>query len=252
MYMRSCIAGTLLLSAGSARAEHGHGIEHGGPSTFGAGVSMLAATFDTMFYGGNYQGIVPSLHWSNERFAAGTSIAMYRLEENGGKFYGFGDIVVHGQATLVRAHPIHAGVIVAVSAPSGDERRGLGMGHPMLMPALFGMWMHGRVMLAATAGYSRAIGGDTDHDHGMWPIVEPMNLSELTWSAGGDYAITRKVSGGARVSGGVPIGDGDNRIVGAVRVAWAAGRFSSAGELQAGLAGDPFTIRGVLTTGWSF
>jgi hypothetical protein len=252
MYMRFWIAGTLLLSSGSARADHGHGVEHGGASAFGAHMTMVAASFDTMLYVGNYQGVIPSLHWSNETFAAGASVALYRLEENGAEFYGFGDAVAHGQATLVRAGAIHAGAIAAVSAPVGDELRGMGMGHPMLMPALFGMWMHDRVMATATAGYSRAIGGDTDHDHGMWPLVEPMNLSELTWSAAGDYSITRRVQAGARVSGGVPIGSGDNRVIAAVRVGWASGHFTSAGELQAGLVGDPFTIRGVLTTGWSF
>jgi hypothetical protein len=103
-----------------------------------------------------------------------------------------------------------------------------------------------------TAGYSRAIGGDTDHEHGMWPIVEPMNLSELTWSAAGDYAITRGIVGGVRISGGVPIGNGEDRVVAAVRVAWASGRFTTGGELQAGLVGDPFTVRGVLSTAMTF
>jgi hypothetical protein len=252
MDMRLWIAGTLLLSAGSARADHGHGIEQGGASAFGAGVAVVAASFDTMFYAGNYQGVIPSLHWSNERFATGASVAMYRLEENGAEFYGFGDVVVHGQATLVRAHPIHAGVIAAVSAPVGDELRGMGMGHPMVMPALFGMWMHDRVVAVATAGYSRAIGGDTDHDHGLWPLVEPMNLSELTWSAGGDYALARTLHAGARLSGGIPIGNGDNRVVGALRVAWASGRFATGAELQAGVAGDPFTLRGVVSTALTF
>jgi hypothetical protein len=252
MYMRLWIAGALLLSTGSARADHDHSVHHGGESAFGAGVAMIAASFDTMFYAGNYQGIVPAVSWSNERFGAGVNIALYRLEENGARFYGFGDLVAHAQATLVGNHQLATGVIASVSAPIGDERRGLGMGHPMLMPAAFVTWTIDRVALSATAGYSRAIGGDTDHDHGMWPIVEPMNLSELTWSASGDYAISRSVHAGARLSGGVPIGNGDHRIVGAARVAWASGRFTSGGELQAGLAGDPFTLRGVVSTAVSF
>jgi hypothetical protein len=250
MYMRLWITG-VLLSPSSARAEHVHTVEPG-DSGFGARVTMLAASFDTMFYAGNYQGIVPAVQWSRERFAAGASIAMYRLEENGARFYGFGDVIVHGQATVIGDHHAHAGVVAAASAPIGDERSGMGMGHPKAMPAVFGGMHRGRVMLGATAGYSRAIGGDTDHDHGVWPIVEPMNLAEVTWSAAGDVAITREVNAGVRLSGGVPIGNGDNRIIGGLRAGWRSGRVSTAAELQAGLAGDPFTLRGVVSTALSF
>lgn len=253
MYMRLWIAGTLLLSAGLARADHTHTVDHGDDGrVFGASVTMLAASFDQPFYSGNYQGIVPAVQWANERFAAGTSLALYRLEENGAEFFGFGDFVVHGQATLIGNPHRHAGIVAAVSAPIGDDRRGMGMGHPMAMPAVFGTWMVERFAVAATAGYSRALGADSGHDHGMWPIVEPMNMREFTWSASGDYAFTPHVHGGARFSGGVPIGNGDNRIIGALRAAWGSGRFSTAAELQAGIAGDPFTIRGVVSTAVSF
>jgi hypothetical protein len=86
----------------------------------------------------------------------------------------------------------------------------------------------------------------------MWPLVEPMNMVEFTWSAGGDVALSDTVHTGARLSGGVPIGNGDNRIIGALRVAWGQGRFSTAAELQAGIAGDPFNVRGVVSTALSF
>lgn len=245
----------LLLSAGSARADHVHTMEHqgeGGGNAFGAGITMLAASFDTMLYGGNYQGILPAFQWSNDRFGAGVSAALYRIEENGALHYGPGDIVAHGQVALLREHHSSAGVIAAVSAPTGDERFGLGMGHPMAMPALFGVIGLDRLALSATAGYSRAIAGIGGHDHGMWPIVEPMNLQELTWSAAGEFAITPAVHGAARFSGGIPIGNGDNRVVGALRASWATGRVTSAAELQAGLAGDPFNLRGVVSTALSF
>lgn len=245
----------LVLSAGSARADHVHTMEHhgeGGGNAFGAGLTMLAASFDTMLYGGNYQGILPAFQWSNERFGAGVSAALYRIEENGALHYGPGDVVAHGQVAILQTRRASAGVIAAVSAPTGDERYGLGMGHPMAMPALFGMVGIDRVALTATAGYSRAIAGIGGHNHGMWPIVEPMNLQELTWSAAGDVAITPAVHGAARFSGGIPIGNGDNRIVGALRASWATGRVTTAAELQAGLAGDPFNLRGVVSTALSF
>ncbi len=251
IHMRLWIAG-VLLCASTAHADHGHGANHGGPSGFGAGVSMVAASFDTMLYTGNYQGIVPSLTWSNERFGLGTTVPFYRLEKNGAELYGVGDIVVHGHVTLYAHHPVHAGIVAALSVPVGNGSRGIGMGHPMLMPALFGTWMHGRFSATATAGYSRAIAGDTDHDHGMWPIVEPMNVSEVTWSAGGDYMITHAVTAGLHLSGGVPVGNGDHRLISAARVAWGHGRLSTGGELQVGLVGDPFNLRAVISTALTF
>jgi hypothetical protein len=252
MLVRLWITGLLLLSVGSARADHAHTVDHDGKGAFGAGVTMLAASFDTMLYSGNYEGIVPAVHWANERFAAGANVALYRLEKNGAGFYGLGDAVVHGQATLAGGHHAHVGVVAGVSVPLGDASRGMSMGHPMVMPALFGVIEYGRVEVSGTAGYSRAIGGQSDHDHGMWPIVEPMNMQELTWSAGGSYALTSKIDAGARLSGAVPIGSGDNRVIGAVRIGWDSGRFATAASLEAGIVGDPFTLRGVVSTAMSF
>ena len=252
MHMRLWIA-SLLLSAGSAHAEHDHTVEHGGDKrAFGAGVSMVAASFDTMFYVGNYQGIMPAVHYTYRRFAIGANTALYRVEKNGGRPYGFGDAIVHGQYVFTGERDVAAGVSAAMSVPIGDDQRGLGMGHPMLMPALFGSAKLDEISVAGSIGYSRAIGGHRHHDHGQWPLVDPMNLSELTWSAGGDVAITRGVHSGLRMSGGMPIGEGEHRIVGAVRTGWTNGRFSTAAELQAGLSGNPFTVRGVLSTAMSF
>ena len=243
--------------AGAARAQHHHEVDTDEQSfdeqSFAAGVTMLAATFETLLYAGNYQGIMPSLRWANDRFGAGASASAYRLEENGATFYGFGDIVVHGQATIIGDEQVRGGVLASVSAPVGDDRRGMGMGHVMLMPAVFGIWTIDRVALAATAGYSRAIGSSSEHDHGMWPLVEPMNISEVTWSAGASVAVTPAVQAGARMSGGIPIGlAGDDRLIGALRVSWTTGRLQTAGELQAGIVGDPFIIRGVVSTALSF
>jgi hypothetical protein len=172
---------------------------------------------------------------------------MYRLDENGARFYGLGDLHAHGQARLVGSPAAYAGVIAGMSVPIGDDQHGLGMGHVMVMPAAFGTWTIDRMSFTGTAGYSRAIGGNSDHDHGPWPLVEPMLVSEFSWSASGDVAVARSVRAGARASGGVPIGSGDNRVVGALRVGWSGGRVTTAAELQVGLAGHPFTEGAVST-----
>jgi hypothetical protein len=41
-------------------------------------------------------------------------------------------------------------------------------------------------------------------------------------------------------------------VIGAGRVAWGTPRVSTAFELQLGIAGDPFTIRGVVDTALRF
>jgi hypothetical protein len=250
------VLAVLGLTASQALADH-HGMVMGGEphgSVIGTSVSLLAASFATPDFAGDYEGVIPSVSWSTPRFAVGANVPLYRLQENGRELYGPGDVVVHGQGTFIEAGELHAGALVAVSAPTGDGQAGTGMGHAMAMPALWTAWSHERLTLAGSAGYSRAlVDSMTHHDHGPWPLVEPMNMSEISWSASGDIALAHGTHAGARVSGGVPVGAaGTDRVVGAVRVAWGSGAVDTAAELQAGLAGDPFTIRGVVETALHF
>lgn len=256
-------AASLVLLSGVAFADH-HGMvmpsnDNASDSSFDASVSLVAATFspsqsDMMDYGGNYQGVVPALGWTMDRYAAGASWAYYRVLRNGQSTYGVGDLVVHAQVAVLRNHTAQAGALLAVSAPTGDDIYGLGMGHPMLMPAMWGAWRHDELVLTASLGYSRAAADLGAHIHGMAPLVEPMNMSEVTWSTAGEYALGGGVHAGVRVSGGVPVAitSGVDRVVGAARVAWGEGRVDTAAELQAGLAGDPFNFRAVLSTALRF
>lgn len=244
------------LTASSARADH-HGMhmEAGsGGSEIDAGLSLLAASFSTPDFVGDYQGIVPAVSWVTRRFVLGANVPMYRLQENGRETYGLGDAMLHGQATLLEGDEVHAGALLGAMFPTGDGQAGLGMGHAMLMPALWTAWTHDIVTLAASAGYSRAlVDSMSHHDHGPWPLVEPMNMSEISWSASGSVAIAHGTRAGARLSGGIPVlATGHERVVGAVRLAWGAGRVDTAAELQAGIAGDPFTLRGVVETALHF
>jgi hypothetical protein len=235
-------------------------MEHGdtSSSSFTAGVSLLAASFspsqaDNMFYGGNYQGVAAGLQWAYDRYSAGASWSYYRLFRNGDQQYGVGDLSANAQVALVQQNDLQVGVLGAVSAPTGNENLGFGMGHPMLMPAGYVAARAGRIALTGSFGFSYALAAG-GHVHGMAPLVEPMNMSELTWAVGGEVPIAAGVRGGARFSGGVPVATpmGTDRVVGALRVAWGSGRYDTAAEVQAGLVGDPFTIRGVLSTALKF
>lgn len=253
------LAVIVLVAAAPAFADHHHTVtDEGAGAGVTANVSLLAATFapsqsSMMDYDGNYEGVIAGAMWSRARFAAGASWAYYRLIRNGNELYGAGDIVVHGQAALYAHDAVQAGALLALSVPSGDDRSGFGMGHPMVMPAGYAAWSDHVMTVSASFGYSRALASGA-HAHGMAPLVEPMNMSELTWSAGADLAVASSVRIGGRASGGVPVGSlaGVDRVVGALRAAWGSGRVETSAELQAGLVGDPFTIRGVVSTALRF
>lgn len=241
----------------SARADHHDMTMPGDPdaSAFGVGLSVLAASYTSHFYAGDYEGVQSDVSWARGRFAAGASLAYYRLFENGLETDGPGDAIVHGQVTLLERGEAEAGVMLAGSLPTGNGMIGLGMGHPMLMPAGWGTWRHQRVMLMASLGYSRAlVDASSQHDHGMWPLVEPMNMSEISWSGAGDFAVSHGVHVGAQLSGGVPVGvlPGHDRVIGAVRVSYGAGAFDTSAEVQTGLDGDPFNTRGIVATAMHF
>jgi hypothetical protein len=68
-----------------------------------------------------------------------------------------------------------------------------------------------------------------------------MMRQELSWNAGGELLLAHRVSTGVRVSGGIPLADGDrHRAVVAGRVAWRAGRVDSSFEPRR-VKGSPAT-----------
>jgi len=223
-------------------------------SEISVGVSMEAAEFNTMVEVGSYQAIVPSLGWMRGRFGASATVGLYHLDENGLSVYGLGDTMIAGHATVVATEAAMAGVALHVMAPTGSELENLGMGHVMVMPSLWGAWRSHPLTIVASAGYGRAMTalGSGHHDHGLAPLVDPMNLQELTWSASADLDVGHGVQVGGRTLGGVPIGTGHLRAIGGGRVAWGTPRITTAFELQLGIAGDPFTIRGVAETSLHF
>ncbi len=250
--LRALAFGAAATAAQAAHADHDHGahVSHGGATEVSASVSVVAARYHNEFFLGDYQGITPAVRYTRGIVSVGANASLYRLTSNGAVNYGPGDVVVDGQMQLVGGHPASAGVALAVSLPTGSQRDGLGMGHVMTMPSAWGMYMFDRVTVIGSFGYGRAIGGGAHSHHTTGgALVDPMNLSELTWSAQGDLSLARALTVGARVMGGVPIGeDGDNRVVGGVRAVWTEGRVTTSAEMQIGFAGEPFEVRGLIAT----
>lgn len=251
------------LTVAAAHAEHHHDMAMMDAGTgsgevaepFDASVQLIAASYSTLTYVGDYEGAIASFGYSHGRYMVGASLGTYRIMLNGLDEYGIGDVMVHAGATLVHAGEVQAGVVAMVSAPTGDDRVGLGMGHLMLMPSVYGVWTRAHATLTASVGYSRAIAQmEAAHDHGVWPLVEPMNMSEISWGVAGDYAFGRGMHAVVRAGGGHPVGNtlGHERVIGAVRLGWGTGRVDTGAEVQTGLVGDPFTIRGLLETALHF
>jgi hypothetical protein len=244
-----------------AWAEHHHmGGDEAAPSTdaprsaVSAEVSLVAAHFENMLYAGDYQGVTPGVTWAGGRVSAAANLGLYRLQENGRELFGVGDVMVHGQVRVLGKAAVTAGASAMVMLPTGAHEDGLGMGHVMAVPGVWARWLDGRWSLDGSLGFAQALAAAESHHHGgmMWPLVEPMNEQEVTWAAGGDFTLARGLRTGARVSGGVPTGDGVTRVIGGLHVLWTEGRVDTMFEVQAGLAGDPFTLRGVLETALRF
>lgn len=223
-------------------------------SELAVGVSVVAASYDTMSYVGSYQGVSPMASWMHGRFGAMAAIGLYHLDQNGLDHYGLGDISLGGHVALLRRPALDAGLALHVMLPTGSEVDNLGMGHTMAMPSAWASWRAAPVVLSASAGYARALVdlGGMHHDHGPMPLVDPMNLQELTWSAGAEVTLGHGMLLGGRALGAIPIGNGRTRVIGGGRVGWGTPRVSTAFELQLGLAGDPFTVRGVVETALRF
>ncbi len=244
-------------ASGVALADHGMAMSehlHDDSSEISVGLAMEAAEFKTIYEVGNYQSIMPSLGWMRGRFGASATVGMYHLNENGLVVYGLGDAMVGGHATVVATEAVTAGGALHVMVPTGAPLESIGMGHTMVMPSAWAAWRSHPFTIMASAGYNRAMTalGSGHHDHGLLPLVDPMNLQELTWSVGADLGVGHGVQVGGRTVGGVPIGTGRTHAIGGGRVAWGTPRVTTAFELQLGIAGDPFTVRGVVETSLHF
>ncbi len=240
-------------SASRARAHEHHGAP-AAPTERGVrlAVSAIAARYDTGTYVGDYEGLALAVGVARGRFAVHAIAPIYRLRANGADRWGPGDIMIGGDAIAFARRRWLVGGSLMFGAPSGDGIRGLGMGHAMTMAAVWVRHGRGRLAWAASAGYARAFEAASHHDHGAWPLVEPMNMAEVTGSLGADVTVARRWRVGARGAIALPTGAGSTRAIAAGGVRWIGARLEVATELQLGVLGDPFTARGVVETSVHF
>ncbi|HWA73679.1 MAG TPA: hypothetical protein VG937_15140 [Polyangiaceae bacterium] len=173
-----------LLTAVSARAQHCQGLA-AEPSARGVELSLRseAARFRTDRYEGDYQGLFVRGAWRSRRLSAQLSAPYYHIVRNGLGARGFGDVLLDGRLELMheRSAPLHGAALLALSLPTGDSAHDLGMAHWMLAPGASGSVSVDRYSFELRGSYARSFGGGARHQHapGAFPIVEPMNHSEL-------------------------------------------------------------------------
>ena len=247
----------LALASSTARAEHDHCTPARTAETtrVTASVGAIAASYRSELYEGDYQGGSLGVKWTRGRYEVAARGIAYQIDRNGATYRGFGDLMVHGAATLFERGVFATGGHFMVMAPTGDSMAGLGMGHWMLMPAAWATWSHRLVTLGGSLGYARGLGDENAHaEHGggaAWPLVEPMSFSELTFDATAMFVLGSELRAGVRMLGAIPTDD-DVRVIGAARVSWRTGRLELTAEAQAGIAGDPVRFRGLVSTAMRF
>ena len=251
------VALALAALARTASADHEHDAPARSHATDGitAQVGLLAASYRSRLYEGDYTGALAGVAWRYGRYELAARNAIYQIDRNGRTYRGLGDLMIHGAVTIVDGSRLAAGAHLMAMLPTGHEMKGLGMGHVMLMPAVWATWTPSALAIGGAVGYARGLGDAGVHDEhaggGTWPLVDPMSFSEVTFDASAMYSLGRGVRSGVRVFGAFPLDD-DVRALGSWRLAWRAGRVETIADVQVGLAGDPVRVRGVLTTAMRF
>lgn len=257
------VAGLALGAPATARAqhEHHHGHEPAGageaaavrPRPFELGVALTAARYDQDLYAGDYVGASLSAGWRRGRLGVRAALPMYHLRKNGASVDGVGDVALGVDVVAYQRGALTAGVGLGATLPTGAQMTGLGMGHVMLMPMAWLGHDRARGGIMVSAGWCGALGAEAaHHDHGPWPLVEPMSASELMAEVRGEVRLGRGLRATARADVAVPLQGDPTRALVAAGGAWHRAGTVFGAELAAGLAGDPFTLRAQVTSALHF
>jgi hypothetical protein len=207
-----------------------------------------AATVDAMITG-HYEGVTLAGGWRWDRATVRVALPSYRIESEIRTLSGLGDASVDATATILRGDAIDAGLGLGLALPTGDRDDGLGMGHAMIVPAL---WTHARADRVAVDG-SVLVGhmlGDDPHFHHHAPGITVNPMSPVEAGATLEVAVDLAPRWTPNLSAaiGVPLDDGGHtRAVVGAGVRWDVGRrWHVDGEILAPVVGDPFTVRATI------
>lgn len=249
------VSWAFLLLVGPARAGHCHGVSlQSTRSSLTASVRSEAATFQTGAGEGSYQGSTLELTASHPVAGLQLGLPVFRLSRAQATTLGLGDVSLRVRVAWVRAAAdrVETGVVLAATLPTGDPKRGLGMGHVMLLPGAYGSLRLNDILFGLEVGYARALGEESHAGHSRHPgadvaqpPVDPMTASELQ---GGVLALARIVerhSIRVGVYGALPY-EGDPRLSTFFGPELESGWFTLAAEWHAPLVGEAFSSKVVL------
>jgi hypothetical protein len=254
----SAVGFLVLFATAHAQAQTCHPTSLLDPSATGfhLGFTTIAATFHDVERG-DYQGIIPTLGWHHPWVDAEIAVPWYRLRRQGDEELGLGDLAADLRVSVYRANSgvFAFGPELAISFPTGDENRDLGMGHVMAMPgawarlvidklSIIGQLAWGRALADASSHLAHA--GHAGHAEAMYatPRVNPMNMSELEHGLGIRYAVDPNLAVTGRWLGGVPLDDmGMKRQLIGPGLQLSADKLDAAIEALVPVAGDPFDVR---------
>lgn len=240
-------------------AQHCH-VAPPDPSAHGFEVSLRSerARFRTARYEGDYEGVFLRGAWASPRLSLAAALPHYHIRRNGLASAGFGDLALEGRGLVAATRDARArvGVLLSLSAPTGEPAHDLGMGHWMLAPTAWTRVTRDRLTLEARLGYGRAFAGSTRHRHapGKTPIVDPMNHSELEGALSGIARAHRRFHSRLAVYGGTPVASSNGAARAAVSFAGdvLVGQVRFTLEAHLPLVGDAFTGKLAAELGFLF
>jgi hypothetical protein len=214
------------------------------------------ATYRSRVYAGEYQAYTGAFAFSHPWASAEVTLTGYRLVRNGLRDYGLGDLALSARAAVLRVDDRVAalGVGLAATLPTGDARRGFGMGHAMLMPGVWFTLQQAGVQLSVELAYGRMLGGRHAWHGAGGPVVNPMNRSEIEHGVFVSYAFWRTLFVALRSYGAVPVADalGSARQATALALGAQVGPVELAAEQHLPLVGSPFAAKTLLRVSGSF
>lgn len=239
----------------SAQSCHSSSLRPTSGLTYRVALSSVFGTFTRPSVTGEYQGLFLTGTVSHPWFTAELAMPGYRIAQTGSHAYGPGDLAFNARGNVYRSadESITIGPEVAVTFPTGSADDGLGMGHVMLMPGGFVSWQHAGFTLITQLSYGRALGSASEHAQhgGAWPIVNPMNRSELAHSVGFSALVHANLRVTGRLIGAVTLGNhsGSAREIVAPGLQLVMGAFDFALEQQLPVVGAPFVSRTLMSVG---
>jgi hypothetical protein len=258
--LRLALAFVLVLARGStvyAQSCHAPSLRDRETASYRASATASFASYTNSSYAGEYQGVQVAAAFMHPRVWVDVALPSYRLVRNGLSTHGLGDLAADTRVVAYQTpdRSLSVGPELALTLPTGDDDKGLGMGHVMLMPGAWLMLHLEKLSLIAQLAYGRAAislsASGHRHGGGYTPLVNPMNMQELEHALSLGYAVHPNLQLEARVLGAQPIDSalGRAREVVACGLRLYAGPVDVGFEVQVPVVGSPFRARTLLSVG---